>query len=94
MITTEIKRVKNHINGEWVESTGTEVEAVPNPGTGKIIAYVPLSPKEDVEKAVEAAKAAYKTWSKVPVPKIVQDNYTNIYNCYKKIKKSLQKSLR
>ncbi|MFK4465155.1 CoA-acylating methylmalonate-semialdehyde dehydrogenase [Bacillus sp. RC252] len=67
MITTEIKRVKNHINGEWVESTGTEVEAVPNPATGKIIAYVPLSPKEDVEKAVEAAKAAYKTWSKVPV---------------------------
>ncbi|WP_412839404.1 CoA-acylating methylmalonate-semialdehyde dehydrogenase [Bacillus paranthracis] len=68
MITTEIKRVKNHINGEWVESTGTEVEAVPNPATGKIIAYVPLSPKEDVEKAVEAAKAAYETWAKVPVP--------------------------
>lgn len=68
MITTEIKRVKNHINGEWVESTGTEVEAVPNPATGKIIAYVPLSPKEDVEKAVEAAKAAYETWSKVSVP--------------------------
>ncbi|MBJ9982328.1 CoA-acylating methylmalonate-semialdehyde dehydrogenase [Bacillus sp. S70] len=68
MITTEIKRVKNHINGEWVESTGTEVEAVPNPATGKIIAYVPLSPKEDVEKAVEAAKAAFETWSKVPVP--------------------------
>ncbi|EMA6343920.1 CoA-acylating methylmalonate-semialdehyde dehydrogenase [Bacillus cytotoxicus] len=68
MITTEIKRVKNHINGEWVESTGTEVEAVPNPATGKIIAYVPLSPKEDVERAVEAAKNAYETWSKVPVP--------------------------
>lgn len=68
MITTEIKRVKNHINGEWVESTGTEVEAVPNPATGKIIAYVPLSPKEDVEKAVEAAKAAFETWSKVPAP--------------------------
>ncbi|MGR5874536.1 aldehyde dehydrogenase family protein [Bacillus pacificus] len=50
------------------KSTGTEVEAVPNPATGKIIAYVPLSPKEDVEKAVEAAKAAYETWSKVPVP--------------------------
>ncbi|MEH7456103.1 methylmalonate-semialdehyde dehydrogenase (CoA acylating) [Bacillus pseudomycoides] len=68
MITTEIKRVKNHINGEWVESTGTEVEAVPNPATGKIIAYVPLSPKEDVDRAVEAAKAAYETWSKVPAP--------------------------
>ena len=46
MITTEIKRVKNHINGEWVESTGTEVEAVPNPATGKIIAYVPLFRKK------------------------------------------------
>lgn len=75
MIITEIKRVKNHINGEWVESTGTEVEAVPNPATGKIIAYVPLSPKEDVDRAVEAAKAAYETWSQVPVPNRARQLY-------------------
>ncbi|MDM5188569.1 CoA-acylating methylmalonate-semialdehyde dehydrogenase [Bacillus sp. DX4.1] len=75
MITTDIKRVKNHINGEWVESTGTEVEAVPNPATGKIIAYVPLSPKEDVDRAVEAAKAAYETWSQVPVPNRARQLY-------------------
>lgn len=68
MIITEVKRVKNHIDGQWVESTGKEVEAVPNPANGQIIAYVPLSTKEDVKQAVEAAKRAYETWSEVPVP--------------------------
>ena len=93
MITTEIKRVKNHINGEWVESTGTEVEAVPNPATGKIIAYVPLSPKEDVEKRLKQQKRRTKHGQKYQF-QIVQDNYTNIYSFYKKIKMNLQKSLR
>ena len=83
MITTEIKRVKNHINGEWVESTGTEVEAVPNPATGKIIAYVPLSPKEDVEKAVEAQKQHTKHGLKYQF-RIVQDNCINIYSFTRK----------
>lgn len=68
MIITEVKRVKNHIDGQWVESTGKEVETVPNPANGQTIAYVPLSTKEDVKQAVEAAKRAYETWSEVPVP--------------------------
>ncbi|HDX9578614.1 TPA: CoA-acylating methylmalonate-semialdehyde dehydrogenase [Bacillus pseudomycoides] len=68
MIITDVKKMKNHINGEWVDSTGTEIETVPNPANGQIIAYVPLSTKADVEKAVEAAKSAYETWSQVPVP--------------------------
>ena len=93
MITTEIKRVKNHINGEWVESTGTEVEAVPNPATGKIIAYVPLSPKEDVEKLLKRQKRHSKHGLKYQF-QIVQEIYINIYSYYKKTKMSLQKSLR
>ncbi|MEH6892405.1 CoA-acylating methylmalonate-semialdehyde dehydrogenase [Bacillus sp. JJ864] len=68
MIITDVKKMKNHINGEWVDSTGTEIETVPNPANGKVIAYVPLSTKADVDKAVEAAKCAYETWSQVPVP--------------------------
>lgn len=90
MITTEIKRVKNHINGEWVESTGTEVEAVPNPATGKIIAYVPLSPKEDVEKLLKQQKQHMKHGLKYQF-RIVQDNCINIYSFYKKIKEELAK---
>ncbi|AOH53594.1 methylmalonate-semialdehyde dehydrogenase (acylating) [Peribacillus muralis] len=68
MITTNIKRMKNHINGEWVDSNGTEVEEVINPATGKIIAYVPLSLKLDVDQAVQAAHNSYQAWSLVPVP--------------------------
>ncbi|SFK31826.1 malonate-semialdehyde dehydrogenase (acetylating) / methylmalonate-semialdehyde dehydrogenase [Halobacillus dabanensis] len=68
MLTIKAEKVKNHINGEWVESTGKEIEEIPNPANGKIIAYVPLSSKEDVDRATEAAAAAYPSWSKVPVP--------------------------
>lgn len=56
------------MDGQWVDSTGTEIEAVPNPATGEIIAVVPLSAKADVDRAVEVAQRAYHTWSEVPVP--------------------------
>ncbi|MGR5907665.1 aldehyde dehydrogenase family protein [Bacillus paranthracis] len=90
MITTEIKRVKNHINGEWVESTGTEVEAVPNPATGKIIAYVPLSPKKMLKKLLKRQKQHTKHGLKYQF-RIVQDNCINIYSFYKENKEELAK---
>ncbi|MFS0780421.1 CoA-acylating methylmalonate-semialdehyde dehydrogenase [Bacillus sp. 1P06AnD] len=68
MRTTYIKKMKNSINGEWIDATGTEVEEVVNPANGNIIAYVPLSTKADVDHAVQAAQNAYHTWSLVSVP--------------------------
>ncbi|MCY8465883.1 CoA-acylating methylmalonate-semialdehyde dehydrogenase [Bacillus atrophaeus] len=68
MLTTNMKKMQNNINGEWVDSTGAEVEEVINPANGKIIAYVPLSKRADVDRAVQAAQHAYQTWSLVPVP--------------------------
>ena len=68
MIKTNSKTMKNHINGEWIDSTGTAVEEVVNPANGKIIAYVPLSTKNDVDHAVQAAQNAYQAWSLMPVP--------------------------
>jgi malonate-semialdehyde dehydrogenase (acetylating)/methylmalonate-semialdehyde dehydrogenase len=68
MITTNIKKLQNNINGEWVDSTGIEAEEVINPANGKIIAYVPLSTKADVDHAVQAAQNAYQTWSLISVP--------------------------
>jgi malonate-semialdehyde dehydrogenase (acetylating) / methylmalonate-semialdehyde dehydrogenase len=53
--------VKNYINGEWVESKGKIVDVV-NPATYKTIAKVPISTKEEMDAAVEAAKAAYPDW--------------------------------
>ncbi|WP_430742998.1 CoA-acylating methylmalonate-semialdehyde dehydrogenase [Bacillus atrophaeus] len=68
MLTTNMKKMQNNINGEWVDSTGAEVEEVINPANGKIIAYVPLSTRADVDRAVQAAQHAYQTWLLVPVP--------------------------
>lgn len=68
MISTDIKVMKNFIGDKWVESVSEEMEIVPNPATGETIAHVPLSGKEDVDAAVEAAKETYKSWSTVPVP--------------------------
>jgi malonate-semialdehyde dehydrogenase (acetylating)/methylmalonate-semialdehyde dehydrogenase len=69
MTITTTAVLKNYINGEWVDSKSSEFEIVPNPATGEEIARVPLSTKEDVDRAVLTAKEAFKTWKKTPVPK-------------------------
>ncbi|NJP38472.1 CoA-acylating methylmalonate-semialdehyde dehydrogenase [Alkalicoccus luteus] len=69
MTVQTAKQLKNFINGEWVESTTDQYQSVPNPATGEEIARVPLSTKEDVDKAVNNAREAYKLWKKTPVPK-------------------------
>ncbi|MCJ7842289.1 CoA-acylating methylmalonate-semialdehyde dehydrogenase [Lederbergia sp. NSJ-179] len=68
MIQT-VETLKNYINGEWVESTSVTTEKVINPATGEVLVEVPYSSKEDVERAVKAAKEAFQTWSQVSVPK-------------------------
>ncbi|WP_099362579.1 CoA-acylating methylmalonate-semialdehyde dehydrogenase [Fredinandcohnia onubensis] len=59
----------NYIGGEWIESSTTIKQPVYNPATGEIIAEVPLSTKEDVDKAVQVANETFKSWSQVSVPK-------------------------
>ncbi|MCS0670447.1 CoA-acylating methylmalonate-semialdehyde dehydrogenase [Cytobacillus firmus] len=69
MTATTTKVLKNFINGEWVDANTDKFELVPNPATGEELAHTPISTREDVDKAVQAAKEAFKTWSKTPVPK-------------------------
>jgi malonate-semialdehyde dehydrogenase (acetylating)/methylmalonate-semialdehyde dehydrogenase len=57
----EIKEIKNYIDGEWVESKGEKVDVV-NPATNKVIAKVPISTREELDAAVEAAQAAFPDW--------------------------------
>jgi malonate-semialdehyde dehydrogenase (acetylating)/methylmalonate-semialdehyde dehydrogenase len=66
-VNTAVRKLKNYINGEWVESKTTQYEDVYNPATKEIIARVPLSTKEDIEYATEVAKESFEKWSKVPV---------------------------
>lgn len=68
-IQNDTVTLKNFINGQWVEASGKEVLEVPNPATGKILAKVVLSIKEDVQRAVQAAQQAFQGWKDVPVPK-------------------------
>ncbi|PAE91863.1 methylmalonate-semialdehyde dehydrogenase [Shouchella clausii] len=67
--TVEVRKVKNYINGKWIESSTSLYEDVGNPATKEVICQVPLSTKADVEYAVEAAKTAFAKWSKVAVPR-------------------------
>lgn len=68
-VTKNVQTLKNYIGGQWIESTSKQVEDVPNPATGEIIARVQLSTKEDLDRAVATAKEAFQTWKKVAVPR-------------------------
>lgn len=68
-VLTKVRKIKNYINGEWIESKTTKYEDVYNPATKEVITQVPLSTVEDVEYAVEVAQKAFEKWKRVPVQK-------------------------
>ncbi len=59
-------RVRNYINGEWVESEASESGEVWCPATGEKIAEVPFSTAAELDNAVQAAKNAYWEWRCTP----------------------------
>ena len=65
----EVHQLKNFIGGNWQPASSGIFEEVPNPATGEILAHVPISTKEDVGRAVAAAREAFKEWKNVSVPK-------------------------
>lgn len=69
MTLQTITTLKNYIGGEWVEASTDKVQRVFNPATEEVLAHVPISTQEDVDRAVRAAKEAFQSWKDVPVPK-------------------------
>ena len=59
-------KLRNLVNGEWVEPDGDAWLDVENPATAGVIAQVPLSTASDVGAAVAAAKAAFPEWRDTP----------------------------
>src|SRR6188508_2678998 len=51
------------INGQRTEPHGTRQGAVSNPATGETIRHVAFADAHDVDRAVQAATAAFKEWS-------------------------------
>jgi len=54
---------KFFINGSWVAPQGGETIDIINPANEEVIATLPLGTTEDTDQAVQAAKAAFATWS-------------------------------
>jgi len=59
-VTTDVKTYQMVVNGERVESKSGKTFPVYDPSTEEIIAYVPDSDRDDVNRAVAAAKAAFE----------------------------------
>jgi betaine-aldehyde dehydrogenase len=59
---------KMYIDGEWHNSSSGKVIQVVNPSTGQMIAQVTSASREDVWRAIDAAKTAFArgAWSKAP----------------------------
>lgn len=58
---------KHYINGKWIESTGSETIDVINPATEEVIGTISNGTVEDVDKAVQAAKQAFTTFSQTSI---------------------------
>jgi malonate-semialdehyde dehydrogenase (acetylating) / methylmalonate-semialdehyde dehydrogenase len=70
-LSAELSEVKNYINGQF-ERNGKNSMDIIDPTTGNIISTLPLSNYNDVDKAVQAAKAAFTNWSAMTFKERVQ----------------------
>jgi phenylacetaldehyde dehydrogenase len=67
-VTTFVgKKQKMLINGKWVDSASGKTFPTYNPATGEVLSHVAEGAREDVDRAVKAARAAFETgpWSKI-----------------------------
>src|SRR5262245_10473839 len=59
------KRAQMLIDGSWVEALSGKEILVESPGNRRTIGRVPRGGVEDIDRAVEAAAAAFPGWSRV-----------------------------
>lgn len=60
---------QNYINGEWINAAAETVLNSNNPADKhEVVATFPRSQADDIDRAVAAAREAYKSWRKVPAP--------------------------
>jgi malonate-semialdehyde dehydrogenase (acetylating)/methylmalonate-semialdehyde dehydrogenase len=58
--------IPNYINGSWQRAETAETQAVLNPASQDVLAIVPLSGAGEVDRAVQAAQAAFPAWRDTP----------------------------
>ncbi|HVO83897.1 MAG TPA: CoA-acylating methylmalonate-semialdehyde dehydrogenase [Syntrophobacteria bacterium] len=60
-------KIKNFVDGEWVEDPSAERVPLYNPSTGAVIGEVPLSSPETSRAVVESASQAYESWRRLSI---------------------------
>ena len=68
MSATVSKEFQNYVGGEWIDAAGGETFESLSPATGESVGTFPRSGADDVDRAVDAAKAAFEEWRLVPAP--------------------------
>jgi len=67
-VTTFVgKKQKMLINGKWVDAASGKTFPTYNPATGEVLSNVAEGDREDIDRAVKAARSAFETgpWSKI-----------------------------
>ena len=64
--------LKHFINGEWIDSTSSKTIDVINPATEEVIGQISDGTKEDLDKAVAAARAAFPSFSQTTKEERIQ----------------------
>lgn len=64
--------VLNYINGKFIQASTNRNMEVISPLDGSLLSTVPLSAATDLDNAVNAAKAAFPAWSRMPIKERVQ----------------------
>jgi aldehyde dehydrogenase (NAD+) len=86
-VSPEVKRML--INGEWVRAASGKTFESKNPATGEVLAVVAEGDKEDIDRAVTAARRAFEgSWSKwkpyerqallLKIAELVEKNYDEL----------------
>jgi len=61
-VLEQVATRQQFIDGQWVDSASGKMLDVENPANGQVIARVPASGSEDVDRAANAAAKAFETW--------------------------------
>lgn len=66
------ERIRNFINGNFKPVSSARTLIITSPTDGTPLAEMPCSSAADLDEAVNAAKAAFPAWSKMPIKERVQ----------------------
>jgi len=67
-----METLKNYVDNQWKAASTSELIEVINPATGEGLVKVPMSRKQEVDAAAEAASKALPGWRATPVTERIQ----------------------